>query len=78
MLVHTQQWENFVLNADFKITPHCNSGIFVRTSPLTPRPGKDVGYNGIEIAIDDISSQQPEVDDPPTAFFPRRRIVRSP
>jgi len=56
MLVHTQQWENFVLKADFKITPHCNSGIFVRTSPLTPRPGKDVGYNGIEIAIDDTLS----------------------
>ena len=25
----------------------------MRTSPLTPRPGKDVGFNGIEIAIDD-------------------------
>jgi hypothetical protein len=53
MLVHTQQWENFMLSLDFKITPHCNSGIFVRTSSLTPRPGKDVGFNGIEIAIDD-------------------------
>ena len=53
MLVHTQQWDNFVLAADFKITPHCNSGIFVRTSSLTPRPGKDVGFNGLEIAIDD-------------------------
>jgi len=53
MLVHTQEWNNFVLALDFKITPHCNSGVFVRTSPLTPRPGKDVGYNGIEIAIDD-------------------------
>ncbi len=35
------------------MTPQCNSGIFVRTFPLTPRKGKDVGYNGIEVAIDD-------------------------
>ena len=53
MLVHTQQWENFVLSLDFKISQGCNSGIFVRTGSLTPRPGKDVGFNGIEIAIDD-------------------------
>jgi hypothetical protein len=53
MLVHTQQWENFVLALDFKISPRCNSGIFVRTSSLTPRPGKDVGFNGLEVAIDD-------------------------
>jgi hypothetical protein len=53
MLVHTQQWENFVLSLDFKISKSCNSGIFVRTFSLTPRPGKDVGFNGIEIAIDD-------------------------
>jgi hypothetical protein len=56
MLVHTQQWENFILSLDFKISPKCNSGIFVRTSSLTPRPGKDVGFNGIEIAIDDTSN----------------------
>lgn len=53
MLVHTQQWENFVFAADFKISPRCNSGIFIRTSSLTPRAGKDIGFNGIEIAIDD-------------------------
>jgi hypothetical protein len=53
MLVHTQQWENFVLSLDFKISKACNSGIFVRTDSLTPRPGKDIGFNGIEIAIDD-------------------------
>src|SRR6185436_8043857 len=47
MLVHTQQWENFILALDFKITAKCNSGVFVRTSSLTPRPGKDVGFNGI-------------------------------
>jgi hypothetical protein len=53
MLVHTQQWSNFVLSLDFKISKGCNSGVFIRTSSLTPRPGKDVGFNGIEIAIDD-------------------------
>ena len=53
MLVHTQQWENFRLELDFKISPGCNSGIFVRTASLAPRPGKDIGFNGIEIAIDD-------------------------
>jgi hypothetical protein len=53
MLVHTQQWENFILSLDFKISRGCNSGIFVHTHSLTPRPGKDVGFNGIEIAIDD-------------------------
>jgi hypothetical protein len=53
MLVHTQQWSNFTLSLDFKIGPRCNSGIFVRTYSLTPRSGKDVGFNGLEIAIDD-------------------------
>ena len=53
MLVHTQQWANFLLTLDFKITNGCNSGIFVRTSSLTPKPGRDVGFNGLEIAIDD-------------------------
>ena len=53
MLVHTQQWSNFVLKLDFKISARCNSGVFVRTASLEPRPGKDVGFNGIEIAIDD-------------------------
>ncbi len=53
MLVHTQKWSNFVLSLDFKISPGCNSGVFIRTSSLTPRPGRDVGYNGLEVAIDD-------------------------
>src|SRR6266567_8342961 len=48
MLVHTQQWENFILSVDFKISKGCNSGIFIRTSSLTPREKKDVGFNGIE------------------------------
>ena len=56
MLVHTQLWENFVLSLDFKISKGCNSGIFVRTYSLKPRPGKDVGFNGLEIAIDDTTS----------------------
>ena len=53
MLIHEKAWENYKLSLDFKISPKCNSGIFVRTFPLMPRPGKDVGFNGIEIAIDD-------------------------
>src|SRR5262249_52919827 len=53
MMVHDRVWSDFVLALDFKISPGCNSGVFVRTFPLTPRPGKDVGYNGIEVAIDD-------------------------
>jgi hypothetical protein len=53
MVVHKDQWENYVLSLDFKISKGCNSGVFIRTSSLTPRPGKDVGFNGIEVAIDD-------------------------
>ena len=51
MMVHTQQWSNFELKLDFKISASCNSGVFVRTSSLKPRPGKDVGFNGIEVQI---------------------------
>jgi hypothetical protein len=51
MMVHTQQWADFELTLDFKITNGCNSGIFVRTASLTARPGKDVGFNGIEVQI---------------------------
>lgn len=53
MLVYEKPVEDFTLSLDFKISPGCNSGVFVRTWPLTPRPGKDIGFNGIEIAIDD-------------------------
>jgi hypothetical protein len=53
MMVHRKEWSDFVLSLDFKISKGCNSGIFIRTYSLTPRPGKDVGYNGIEVAIDD-------------------------
>src|SRR5438477_4866680 len=53
MMVHKKMWENYVFSCDFKISKGCNSGIFIRTYSLTPRPGKDVGFNGMEIAIDD-------------------------
>ena len=53
MLLHEKIWENFQLSLDFKISPKCNSGIFIRTFPLEPRPGKDIGFNGIEISVDD-------------------------
>ncbi|MBL9171855.1 MAG: DUF1080 domain-containing protein [Verrucomicrobiales bacterium] len=56
MLVHTQQWADFTLSLDFKISSRCNSGIFLRTHSLTPRPRKDVGVNGLEVAIDDTST----------------------
>ena len=39
MMVYEQEWENFVLVLDFKITAHCNSGILLRNSPLRSYPG---------------------------------------
>jgi Domain of Unknown Function (DUF1080) len=56
MLIHQEVYDNFQLSLDFKLSPMCNSGVFVRTFPLKPREGKDVGFNGIEIAIDDTTS----------------------
>jgi hypothetical protein len=56
MLVYEQPFENYIVALDFKIGPRCNSGIFVRISSLKPRAGKDVGYNGVEVAIDDTCS----------------------
>lgn len=56
MLIHKDVVDNFVLSLDFRISPKCNSGIFLRTFPLQPRPGKDVGFNGIEVAIDDTTT----------------------
>ena len=55
MMIHERVWSDFELALDFAISKGCNSGVFVRTSPLEPRPGKDVGFNGLEIAIDDTS-----------------------
>ena len=51
MMVPKKRYENFILALDFKLSKGCNSGIFVRTSTLVPRPGKDVGFNGIEIQL---------------------------
>lgn len=56
MLVYGEPLGDFELALEFKLSPKCNSGIFVRTSPLEPRPGKDVGFNGIEIALDDTTT----------------------
>jgi hypothetical protein len=53
MLVHSKVWNDFELSLEFKLSPRCNSGVFFRTWPLEPKPGLDVGYNGLEIAIDD-------------------------
>ena len=53
MLVPKKMWEDFILSLDFKITPRCNSGIFVRTFPLERIGGQDVGMNGIEMQIFD-------------------------
>lgn len=53
MLVHKQQWSNFILKADFKIAPGCNSGIFLRTTPLTKKMGASLGHNGVEFQIMD-------------------------
>ena len=53
MMIHEKVWGDFKLSMDFKLSPGCNSGIFVRTYPLEPRPGLNVAYNGIEIAVDD-------------------------
>lgn len=51
MMVPEQQYENFILSLDFKMAKDCNSGIFVRTYPLTALPGQSVGYNGLEMQI---------------------------
>lgn len=56
MLIHKEPRDNFILSLDFKLSPKCNSGVFLRTFPLKPRPGKDVGFNGLEIALDDTTT----------------------
>ena len=56
MLTHETPWGDFVLALEFKISAKCNSGVFIRTSPLEARPGKDVGFNGLEVAIDDTAT----------------------
>jgi hypothetical protein len=56
MMIHKRKWSDFILASDFKISKGCNSGIFIRTFPLSPRPQKDVGFNGVEVAIDDTTT----------------------
>ncbi|MFN9196774.1 MAG: DUF1080 domain-containing protein [Planctomycetaceae bacterium] len=53
MLVYQEPVDNFQLALDFRLSPNCNTGIFFRTHSLKPHPGKDVGFNGLEVAIDD-------------------------
>lgn len=53
MLIHKDVYGDFTLALNFKTSPKCNSGVFIRTFPLQPREGKDVGFNGLEVAIDD-------------------------
>ena len=53
MLIYDRPLSDFILKLDFKIAPGTNSGVFFRTWPLTPRSDKDVGFNGLEVAIDD-------------------------
>ncbi len=56
MLIHNEIYDNFTLSQDFRVSPKCNSGVFIRTFPLKPREGKDVGFNGLEVAIDDTAT----------------------
>jgi hypothetical protein len=58
MLVYEKPFSDFILSLDFKTSEkECNSGVFIRTKSLTPLPGKDVGYNGLEVAIDSAKSK---------------------
>lgn len=56
MVIHEKQWADFILSLDFKLSKGCNSGVFFRTFPLSPYPGRDVGWNGLEIALDDTTT----------------------
>lgn len=49
MCVPEKQYGDFVLALDFKIPKGCNSGVFFRTSPLTP--DYTVGYKGLEMQV---------------------------
>lgn len=51
MMIHEKQWTDFVWSMDFKIAKGCNSGIFTRVFSLEPKPGWDVGFNGLEIQV---------------------------
>jgi hypothetical protein len=59
MLVHEKKWSDFELSLEFRLPSHppgttgTNSGVFFRVKSLEVSPGLDVGYNGLEVAIDD-------------------------
>ena len=53
MFITSKQYGDCVLSLDFKISPGCNSGVFVRTNPLIAKPKWDVGANGVETQIID-------------------------
>ena len=53
MMIHEKDWHDYKLKLDFKVSKGCNSGVFFRTFPILPKRDRDVGYNGMEIAIDD-------------------------
>lgn len=52
-MVYERPWTDFILELDFKISPHTNSGVMVRICPLKALPDFDVEYNGIEVQIED-------------------------
>tara|TARA_Y100001960_G_C14536007_1_gene758486 strand:+ start:147 stop:875 length:729 start_codon:yes stop_codon:yes gene_type:complete len=52
MLIYKHDISYFELKLDFKIAEPCNSGVFFYTFPLEPRDGRDIGYSGMEVAID--------------------------
>ncbi|MCA1685272.1 MAG: DUF1080 domain-containing protein, partial [Planctomycetia bacterium] len=47
IVVHEKTHGDFVLDFDYKLSPHCNSGVFVRVGDL-----KDPVMTGLEVAID--------------------------
>ena len=54
MIATKEKYENFILKLDFKLSKDCNSGVFFRVFSLEPLPDVgDVGWNGLEIAVQD-------------------------
>jgi hypothetical protein len=52
-MVYERPWADYILELDFKISAHTNSGVMMRMSPLKAVPGFDVECNGIEMQIED-------------------------
>lgn len=48
LVVYEQPYQDFILDFDYKLTPGCNSGVFLRVGDL-----KQPVMTGLEIAIDD-------------------------